>query len=194
MESSSMQPSVRPGDRFVFSAFNLFRIFPNLSGENIPYEYGNIVMVDFTESNNNNFFINVLNRVIRFFTAGKIGFPGKKENIFIKRLIGLPGDEISMINYVIQVHPAGSPYSLTEYELSTKHYQLNIPQVPALWDESIPFSGNMPPVILDDGECFVLSDDRNNTNDSRTWGPLALKHIEGVAIFRYWPLNRIGLP
>jgi signal peptidase I len=194
MESGSMQPSIRPGDRFVFFAFNLPRIFPDLFETSVPYEYGNVVMVDMTEKNENNIFINSLNRLARFFTAGKIGFPGKKENVFIKRLIGLPGDEISMINYVIQVHPVGSPYLLTEYEVSNKHYQLNIPHVPALWDESIPFSGNLAPVILDEGECFVLSDDRNTTNDSRTWGPIDIKQIDGVAIFRYWPLNRIGIP
>jgi signal peptidase I len=194
MESRSMQPSIRPGDRFVFFAFNIHRILPDLFETDVPYEYGNIVMVDLTEKTGNNFFTNALNRLFRFFTAGKIGFPGKKENVFVKRLIGLPGDEIAMINYVIQVHPSESPYSLTEYEVSNMHYQLIIPHVPALWDESIPFSGSLPPVVLGEGECFVLSDDRNNTNDSRTWGPVDIKQIEGVAIFRYWPLNKIGMP
>jgi signal peptidase I len=194
MESSSMQPSIYSGDRFIFSAFNLYRIFPDLSQTGVPYQYGSIVMVNLIEKKENNFFANVLDVLVRFFTAGKIGYPGKNENIFIKRLIGLPGDEISMTNYVIKVRPVGYPYSLTEYEVSDKHYQLNIPQVPALWDEAVPFSGNMAPVVLDEGECFVLSDDRNNTNDSRTWGPLDIKDIEGVALFRYWPIHRIGLP
>jgi signal peptidase I len=66
--------------------------------------------------------------------------------------------------------------------------------VPALWDESLPFSGNMDRIVLGENECFVLSDDRSNTNDSRTWGPVSLDIIVGKALFRYWPLNRIGLP
>jgi signal peptidase I len=66
--------------------------------------------------------------------------------------------------------------------------------VPALWDESIPFSGNMDSLILGPGECFVISDDRSNTNDSRTWGPIPADLITGKAIFRYWPLTRIGRP
>jgi signal peptidase I len=194
MESSSMQPSVHAGDRFVFSAFNLKRFLPQLSLEGVPYERGNIVMVDMAEKNENGFAVNTIDRVFRFFTLGKIGFPGKKNQIFIKRVIGLPGDEITMINYVIQVHPADSPYTLTEYEVSSKHYQVDIPQVSTLWDESIPFSGNMNRIVLSADQCFVLSDMRANTNDSRTWGPLNIQKIAGVALFRYWPPNRIGMP
>ena len=66
--------------------------------------------------------------------------------------------------------------------------------MPALWDSSLPFSGNMDPIILGDNECFVISDDRSNTNDSRTWGPVQINNISGKALFRYWPLNRLGRP
>ncbi|MDR3301518.1 MAG: signal peptidase I [Spirochaetaceae bacterium] len=194
MESSSMRPSVYAGDRFVFSAFNLRRFLPQLPWESVPYERGNIVMVDMAEKNENGFALNVFDKIFRFFTLGKLGFPGKKNQVFIKRVIGLPGDEITMINYVIQVHPVDSPYTLTEYEVSRKHYQVDIPQVSALWDESIPFSGNMERIVLSEDQCFVLSDMRANTNDSRTWGPLDIRQIAGAALFRYWPPSRVGVP
>jgi signal peptidase I len=64
--------------------------------------------------------------------------------------------------------------------------------MPALWDTSIPFSGNMDRIILGEDECFVVSDDRSNTNDSRTWGPVSADRITGKAVFRYWPFTRIG--
>jgi signal peptidase I len=194
VETRSMQPSINPGERFIFSAFNARRVLQVFHRWKDPYERGGIVLVDLTEKEGGTFFMNVIDRIFRFFTAGKLGFSAKKEQLYVKRIIGIPGDEITMINYVIQVHPADSSYSFTEYEVSDKHYQVNIPQVSALWDESIPFSGNMAKITLGQDECFVLSDDRINTNDSRTWGPLSLSKITGVAIFRYWPPARISIP
>jgi signal peptidase I len=109
-------------------------------------------------------------------------------------VVALPGDEITMTNFVVRIKPRDGAYSLTEFELSDKPYVSNIPQVPAIWDESLPFSGNMDWLILGENECFVLSDDRNNTNDSRTWGPVPVDFITGEAIFRYWPVTRLGRP
>ncbi len=99
-----------------------------------------------------------------------------------------------MTNYVLRVKPAGSAYTFTEFELSDRPYYPNIPQVPALWDNSLPFSGSMDPIVLGPGECFVVSDDRSNSGDSRTWGPVSAKQIIGRPIFRFWPLSRIGIP
>jgi signal peptidase I len=109
-------------------------------------------------------------------------------------VIGLPGDEISMTNFVFRVKPQGSSYSLTEFELADKPYNPAIPQVSALWDESIPFSGSMDRLVLGPDECFVVSDDRGNTNDSRTWGPVSTSLITARAVFRFWPVSKIGRP
>jgi signal peptidase I len=187
MESDSMQPSIKNGERFVFFALNV----PGKWGS-VTYKRGNIVIVNMSDKNN--FFITIADRVFRFFTVGKIGFPGKENRTFIKRIIGLPGDEISMANYVIQVHPSDSLYTLTESEVSDGYYQIDIPQLPPLWSDSIPLGGNMSSVVLGDDECFVLSDDRSNTNDSRTWGPVKTDRIKGKVLFRYWPFSRVGIP
>jgi signal peptidase I len=99
-----------------------------------------------------------------------------------------------MDNYVVRVKIKGSEYSLTEFEVTEQDYTPDIPQMPALWDSSLPFSGDMDTIVLGDNECFVLSDDRSNTNDSRTWGPVPIKNIAGKALFRYWPFTRLGRP
>jgi signal peptidase I len=99
-----------------------------------------------------------------------------------------------MESFVFRVKPSSSAYSLTEFELSKRPYYPAIPQSPVIWDESIPFSGNMANMTIPDNECFVVSDDRGNTNDSRTWGAVPLSMIKSRAIFRFWPLNRIGIP
>jgi signal peptidase I len=142
-------------------------------------------------------FYRILDGIVRFFTAQRIGLYSQGEHIYLKRVIGLPGDEISMTNFVIRVKPRGEAYSFTEFEMwefSSAVYEVNFPHIPALWDESLPFSGNMETIVLGEDECFVLSDDRSNTNDSRTWGPVPVNLVAGKALFRYWPFSRLGRP
>ena len=96
-----------------------------------------------------------------------------------------------MTNYVFRVKALNNPYSFTEFELSDKPYHPIIPQTHDIWNESIPFSNNMTAVILGQDECFVVSDDRGNTNDSRTWGAISTSLINAKAVLRIWPLNKI---
>jgi len=194
LENSSMAPSLNPGDHFIFSSLGIARMLPGLSPyKTLSVERGDIILVEKNASIHTNFIKNILNELIRFFTAGKAGFPGRQDLLYIKRVLALPGDTLSMTNYVLRVQPAGEPYIFTEFELSGKQYNPNIPQGNALRDDSIPFSGNMETIKLGEDEYFVLSDDRSNTNDSRTWGPVKLAFISGKLLLRYWPLNKIGI-
>jgi signal peptidase I len=200
LENNAMRPGLSRGDRFVSSSYKIYSLFPGreLKKDFLPFRRGHIVLVDMSPGGKGGFFFRALNGVVRFFTAQRISLTNRREGPgagpFLKRVIGLPGDEIIMTNFVIRVKHEGSAYSFTEYEVSEELYELDIPQVPALWDESLPFSGSMGRLVLGDDECFVLSDDRSNTNDSRTWGPVPVKFIAGRILFRYWPLNRLGRP
>jgi signal peptidase I len=195
LQNDTMRPGLRAGDRLVFSSFSVRRLLSelNLFGGSIPFKRGSIVLIDLSLREKRNFFSLVLDGLVRFFTAQRLSLLGEEEQ-YLKRVIGLPGDELFMTNYVLQVKPGDGSYRLTEFELSDRPYDVEIPQVPALWDESIPFSGSMDRIILGDNECFVLSDDRSSTNDSRTWGPVALNLVTGRALFRYWPVTRLGRP
>jgi len=196
LENETMAPNLRAGERFIFSSFNIYSIVPMLNMEkgSLPFKRGNIVMVDMYEGKKPGLVQGILDSVIRFFSVQRISLGEKREFLFVKRVIGLPGDEIAMNNYVIRVKVKDSAYSLTEFEVTEQDYTPEIPQTPALWDSSLPFSGNMETIVLAENECFVLSDDRSNTNDSRTWGPVPIKNIRGKALFRYWPITRFGPP
>jgi signal peptidase I len=162
--------------------------------EGTPFKRGSIILINTRREENRNWLLLIADNFIRFFTAQQISIFGTGEYLYIKRLIALPGDEISMTNFVLRVRPADSFYALTEFELSDLPYYPNIPQVPAMWDSTLPFSGNMDRTALGPGEYFVVSDDRANTGDSRTWGPVSAKDIIGRPIFRFWPPSRIGRP
>jgi signal peptidase I len=196
LNNSSMASNLRAGERLIFSSYSAYSILPGLDLEKrqrpLPFRRGSVVLVDMFRNESSPFYKLALDPVIRFFTAQRISLFEQKGHLFVKRVIGLPGDEITMTNFVIRVKTSGSPYNLTEFEVTEYNYAPDIPNLPALWDSSLPFSGNMERIVLGDHECFVLSDDRSNTNDSRTWGPVPVKNIKGRALFRYWPLTRMG--
>jgi len=196
LENNTMQPTLRAGDRFIVVSAALPSVFAGIkqTDDTIPFKRGNIVLIDTGRGENRSRLMNAADGVVRFFTAQRVSIFGAEEHIYIKRLVGLPGDEITMSNFILRVRPAGDIYALTEFELSDKPYYPNIPQIPALWDDSLPFSGNMERKTLGPGEYFIISDDRGNTGDSRTWGPIGAKDIIGKPVFRYWPLSRIGRP
>ncbi|MDR0600757.1 MAG: signal peptidase I [Treponema sp.] len=196
LENNAMQPSLYAGDCVIFSSFSVHSLLSNFGPgkKPLPFRRGTVVLIDMSGRNGGGVFLSLFDGIVRFFTAQRADLFGKEDRLYVKRVIGLPGDEITMTNFVIRVKPKDGSYNLTEFELSDKPYDITIPQVPALWDESLPFSGNTDRIILGEDECFVLSDDRSNTNDSRTWGPVRVDHITGKALFRYWPLNSLGPP
>jgi signal peptidase I len=194
LKNNTMASNLRAGERFIFSSYAAYSILPGLDLEKgpLPFRRGSVVLVDMFRNEALPFYKLVLDPVVRFLTAQRLSLIEQKGHLFVKRVIGLPGDEITMNNFVIRVKTSGSTYNLTEFEVTEYNYTPDIPNLPALWDSSLPFSGNMDRIVLGNNECFVLSDDRSNTNDSRTWGPVPVKNITGRALFRYWPLTRIG--
>jgi signal peptidase I len=191
IENTTMKPGFLPGERFVFLSFTLQHMFRDRAEGNLPFHRGQVVLVA-RYPEKRPLFRMVLDWGVRFFTLQRYSLFPREDALFVKRVVGLPGDTVTMNNYVIRIKPAGETYDYTEFELAERDFVPELPPVSLQWDESIPFSGNMDSIVLGKEECFVLSDDRSVTNDSRTWGPVPADTIIARALIRYWPLTRLG--
>ena len=195
VENNTMQPALSSGDRLIFTSFKPPVFIKNRgmgSADVTNLKRGSIVLVDMGRNKEQKLPLRVLDTAVRFFTAQRISIFSQRRQYYVKRVIALPGDEISMTNYVFRIKTKENTFTLTEFELSEKPYNPAIPQISKVWDEALPFSGNMETVILGQNECFVISDDRSNTNDSRAWGAISPSLITARAALRFWPLKNFG--
>lgn len=90
----------------------------------------------------------------------------------IKRVVGLPGDRISVRSGRLFVNGERQKEPFTNKRFPDRSF----------------FAATTVP----NGHVFVMGDNRANSQDSRVFGPLPKKNIEGEAFLRFWPLDRIG--
>jgi signal peptidase I len=91
----------------------------------------------------------------------------------IKRVVGLPGDKIAVRGGKLFVNgePQKEPYT----------------------NKKLPDRSFFAKTTVPKDHVFVMGDNRGNSADSRVFGPLPKKNIEGEAFLRFWPPDRIGL-
>ena len=101
-------------------------------------------------------------------------FPDDERQLYIKRVIGLPGDEINIVEGKVYINNSDTP--LDE---------------PYLAEEMI---GDYGPFEVPEDSYFVLGDNRNKSKDSRIWSNKYVRkgQIEGKAIVRYFPFDTMG--
>jgi len=99
-------------------------------------------------------------------------YPKDPSKSYIKRIIGMPGDTVEIIDGAVYINE----------QLLTEPYV----------DSRFIDHRSYPPVYVEPGHYYVLGDHRNQSNDSRIWGLVPIKYIYGKAVFRYWPMNKIG--
>jgi signal peptidase I len=115
--------------------------------------------------------------IVIFSTKGIAGIPQSPESpIFIQRLVGLPGEELSLHDGHVYVNG-----QLAE-ELRTFDYAFG---------RSYLEQDGASAVVPDDGY-FVFGDNTRHSYDSRFWGALPRPNVKSRALVRIWPLARIG--
>jgi signal peptidase I len=103
------------------------------------------------------------------------GVGSHASDYFVKRVIGLPGDRLS----IKDGHPVINGRELT-----------NEPYITPCTEST---SCNMPhTIVIPRGEYYMLGDNRGDSDDSRYWGPVPLSWIIGEVFATYWPIDRIG--
>ena len=96
-------------------------------------------------------------------------YPNNPDKSFVKRIVAEPGDTIRSV--------------------MGRVYRNDVP----LPDDFIPEDYNLKdtwgPEVVREGYYYVMGDHRNNSSDSRTWGPVPAKYIIGRVQLRWWPLG-----
>jgi signal peptidase I len=106
---------------------------------------------------------------------------------FIKRVIGLPGDTISLENgRVFVTRPGESPVRIEEPYVLQREDGSTAPTECTRLD-------CQPTWIVGEDEYFVMGDNRPSSQDSRVFGPIDADLILGRAWLRYFPLDRLGI-
>lgn len=91
----------------------------------------------------------------------------------VKRVVGLPGDRIAVSNGKLYVNGVAQsePYLLEQN-----------------FNGTYPETGDQP-LVVPDGKLFVMGDNRNNSGDSRFFGPIDRSAVMGCAFVVYWPIG-----
>ena len=120
----------------------------------------------------------VVNELLYAFRAPARGevvvfrYPENPSVFFIKRVIGLPGETVSISKGAVSIRTeAGEKFTLDE---------------PYIVNEDATYTKE---VLLNPGEYFVMGDNRPNSSDSRLWGPLPERDIIGRVDLRLLPIR-----
>lgn len=128
----------------------------------------------------------------------------RTEKDLVKRCVAVAGDTVEIRNKKLQVNGQELQEPYAQYvddntyppaiiSRSTGQYQ-------TIWENgsfaSLPPSyirDNFGPVTVPAGTYFALGDNRDNSFDSRYWGPVPDPNLKGKALLLYWPLSRLRL-
>ena len=102
--------------------------------------------------------------------------PGESRQTFVKRIVGLPGDRISISSGLVVLNGRSQDEGYARFDKNCLECE-------------IPAEITVPP-----GHVFVLGDNRGASADSRIWGPVREESLIGEVSLRYWPPGDFGKP
>ena len=102
-----------------------------------------------------------------------LSLSGEKGRCYLKRVVGLPGEEVGLVDGLLYIDGARQD----------EPYLKGLPSMVGLGERGW---------NLGDAEFFVMGDDRVRSTDSRDFGPIHAQSISGIAWFSYWPFSKWG--
>ena len=163
--SKSMVPTLKVQDRVLVNKF-IYRF--------TEPERGDIVVFQSVEGGPLPPPQNPIERTIDFFKnvfGGRTSREAQREDL-IKRVVGVPGDEIAVRGGKLFVNGER--------------------QIEPYVNRKFPDRSTSTRTTVPEGHYFMMGDNRANSRDSRFFGPVPKKNIEGEAFLRFWPPDRIG--
>ena len=111
-------------------------------------------------------------------------FHAPEQKDYIKRVIGLPGDEVEYRDDVLYINGEAmeEPY-LEEYKAEIAETTLT---------EDFTLEGKIQEKVVPEGHVFVLGDNRRKSKDSRHIGVVPIDEIIGNTKFIFWPMKNFG--
>lgn len=96
----------------------------------------------------------------------------EKHERYVKRVIGVEGDEVDIQDGSVYINGERLEEPYVNGRTEPKGYKL--------------------PCVVGKNEIFVMGDHRTVSEDSRSFGPINIKQVEGKAFFRIYPFNKMG--
>lgn len=100
--------------------------------------------------------------------------PKDKSKVYVKRVIGLPGERLKIVDKKVFVNDQPLEDTWGVFTTATVMPSATLPR------------DNFGPMIIPEGSVFVLGDNRDNSYDSRFWGPVPAGDIQGKVLYVYW--------
>lgn len=194
--SNSMFPGISEGTRVLTNKFIYGPKYPltdvRIFDSTKSVKRGDVIVFYSKEYMKRNTFIRSFSSFIYTVTFSVIDiskyFQRYDTNVYLKRVIGIPGDKIK---YIIQDKKVIVLINgLPEKSVISSDYKLIDEN-----EDNSPLLSNMilqEEKEVKEGEYYVLGDNRASSSDSRIWGPVSSKQIIGKAFLKYWPLSNFG--